>query len=224
MVFKALCLALVLLAVGLAAVAAPAAEQPQALVFRLLLAEKKCQLAIWLTDRDDRFLDTVYVTRKTAQKGLGNRGGELDDRWGGPRLSVLPVWAHQRGRDYGGGNFYPPKDQPLPDAVTSATPPAGAFEWTWRPAAPLAAGQYFFYVEVNKSFDKNEGHRYSWYRGQPSVVWRGGLTLGREPSTGRAQIIGHGHPAGADGRIEPDVSSLTTALELVKEAEASYKP
>jgi hypothetical protein len=27
--------------------------------------------------------------------------------------------------------------------------------------------------------------------------------------------IGHGHPGGADGRIDPDLSHLTTALAIV---------
>jgi hypothetical protein len=95
--------------------------------FNIVLTEKKCQMAIWLVNEQGVFVDTVYVTRKVAQKGLGNRGGEIDDKWGGSRLSILPVWVHQRGIDYGGGNFYPSKDRPLVDAISSATPKAGEF-------------------------------------------------------------------------------------------------
>jgi hypothetical protein len=145
--------------------------------FRLLLSGKRCQLGIWLTDEKGAFVDTVYVTKYVAKKGLGNRKGGLDDKWGGVRLSVLPVWAHRRGIDYGGGNFYPPRDKPLPDTVTSATPKAGEFIWMWKSERPLPEGKYFYYVEVNKSFDKNEYHNYSWYRGQPSVVYRGSLVV-----------------------------------------------
>lgn len=192
--------------------------------FRLHLSEKKCQLAIWLADEKGTFVDTVYVTRSVAKKGLGNRRGGLDDKWGGARLSVLPVWAHSRGIDYGGGNFYPPKDKPLPDAITSATPKAGEFIWMWRPEKSIPQGKYFYYVEVNKSFDKNQHHNYSWYRGQPSVVWQGSLVVGNEISKGDAQIIGHGHPAGVDGRIESDVSTLTMALTYIKKIEAVYRP
>ncbi len=88
----------------------------------------------------------------------------------------------------------------------------------------LAAGKYFFFVEVNKSFDKNEACRYSWYRGQPSVVWRGTLQVGDGVSRGAAEIIGHGDPAGADGVIDADLSGLTTALGLVREVEAVFQP
>lgn len=194
------------------------------LSFRIVLTHKGCQLAIWLTDEAGAFIDTVYVTRKTAQKGLGNRGGGLDDRWGGSRLSVLPVWAHQRGIDDGSGNFYPSKAKPLADAVSSATPRDGQFVWNWQPGRALKPGRYDYYIEVNKSFDSNEYHNYSWYRGQPSVIWRGHLQIGNRISRSQAEIIGHGHVAGADGRIDADLGTLTTALDLIREAEAVYRP
>lgn len=203
---------------------AKAEDKHEVFSFRLLLSEKGCQLAIWVEDEHGMFVDTVYVTKKVAKKGMGNRKGELDDMWGGPRLSALPVWAHRRGVDYGGGNFYPPKEKPLPDAVTSATPKAGEFVWAWRPEKPLDPGRYFYYVEVNKSFDKNEHHDYSWYRGQPSIVWQGSLVLGDDASKSEAKIIGHGQVAGADGEVDSDVSTVTTAIGLIEKVEAIYHP
>ena len=192
--------------------------------FNIVLTEKNCQIAVWLVDEQGEFVETVYVTRKTAQKGLGNRGGELDDKMGGSRLSVLPVWAHQRGVDYGGSNFYPPKDKALVDAITSATPKSGGFIWTWRPQKSLKPGKYYYYIEVNKSFDDNEHHNYSWYRGQPSVIWQGHLFVGQQLSVSKAKIIGHGDAAGKDGKIYPDLSSLTTALRLIEKADVIYTP
>ena len=197
-------------------------------VFYIELTKGMCQLAVWVEDEKGTFVDTVYVTRKIAKKGLGNRKGGIDDKMGGSRLSALPVWAHRRGVDYGGGNFYPekepPKDKALPDAVTSATPGSGEFKWTWNPEKVLAPGRYHFYIEVNKSFDDNDAHDYSWYRGQPSVIWQGTLVVGDALSTAKAKIIGHGDPAGANGNITSDVSTLTTALELVARAEGNYYP
>ena len=203
---------------------AVAKEQHQAFSFRLLLSEKKCQIAIWLTDEQGVFVDTVYGTQKIATKGLGNRSGGLDDKWGGPRLSTLPVWAHSRGVDYGNGNFYPPKNKPLPDAITSATPKVGKFLWEWKPKKALASRNYFYYIEINKSFDKNEHHNYSWYRCQPSVVWRGIIKVGNQISKSEAKIIGHGHVAGKDGSINSDLSKLTTALRLIEKVKVVYHP
>ena len=204
--------------------AADEASVNQTFSFRLLLSGKKSQIAIWLTDEKGKFVDTVYVTRKTAQKGLGNRGGSLDDKWGGSRLSTLPVWAYSQGKDYGNGNPYPSKDQPLPDAITSATPKAGEFVWSWNPQQRLTNGKYFYYIEVNESFDQNDRHDYSWYRGQPSVVWRGSIIVGNEANESGAQIVGHGHVEGQNGQIYSDVSSLTTALSLIEKVTARYQP
>ena len=193
------------------------------ITFRIFLKEKNCQIAVWLVNEQGVFVDTVYVTRKVAREGLGNRGGDIDDKWGGSRLSVLPVWAHQRGIDYGGGNFYPTKEKPLVDAMSSATPKAGELVRIWNQKI-LKPGKYYYYIEVNKSFDDNEQHNYSWYRGQPSVIWQGNLLVGDQVSESKAKIIGHGHVAGIDGSINPDLSTLTTALELIEKAEAIYKP
>jgi hypothetical protein len=214
---------LAILALHAASSAQPAAAAGS-LSLTITLGEKNCQVAVWIADARGNFIHTIYVSRKTGRKGLGNRGGGLDDKFGGSRLSLLPVWAYARGVDYGGGNFYPPKSKPLPDAVSSATPPAGRFDLVWTPATPLPAGEYHFFIEVNKSFDDNAHHHYSWYRGQPSVVWRGVLTVGDIASTGRAEIIGHGDPAGADGKITADVSTLTSALDLITSITAVYQP
>ncbi len=198
----------------------------QVFSFKIALAEKKCQMAIWLTNEQGGFVDTIYVTRKTAQKGLGNRRGKLDDKsWlgtKGARLSVLPVWAYARGVDYGSGNPYPPKNKPLPDAITSATPKAGEFIWTWKPEKPLVPGKYIYFVEINRSFDQNKHHDYSHYRGQPSVVWKGSLIVGKDESKNEAVIIGHGSPNGEDGRIESDMSTITTAQKDIKNIKALF--
>jgi hypothetical protein len=196
----------------------------QRFTFRLQLSEVQPQIAIWLTDEQGVLVETVFVTGKVAKRGLGNRRGDLDGKMGGPRLSALPVWAHVCCVDYGDGNYYPSEDNPLPDAITSATPEAGEFVWEWKPADTLKWGGYFYYIEVNGSFDKNDHHDYSWYRGQPSIVWRGSIEVGDHTASSEAVIIGHGHVAGEDGVINPELSTLTTSLKLIEGAEAVYHP
>ena len=46
---------------------------PEEFAFHIFLTEKNCQIAIWLIDAQGDFVDTVYVTRKVAEGGLGNR-------------------------------------------------------------------------------------------------------------------------------------------------------
>lgn len=208
--------------------ARPARAEPlppgATLTFTLTLTAPKCQIAVWLADAQGHWVDTVYVTRKVGRKGLGNRKGGLDDRVGGARLSALPVWAFARHPQPGSAPAYPSRDAPLPDAVSGATPPAGVFTWAWTPPAGLAAGAYTWFVEINRSFDRNAAHDYSWYRGQPSVVWRGPIALGATAAVGAAQPIGHGHPAGADGAVDPDLSTLTSARGLLTDARVAYRP
>ncbi len=63
------------------------------------------QLAIWLEDSEGNFLDDVFVTQATGKLGIGNRSGDFLflSSWRAPygaRESVLPVWAHRRGKTY----------------------------------------------------------------------------------------------------------------------------
>ncbi|MCB9703419.1 MAG: hypothetical protein H6711_16120 [Myxococcales bacterium] len=63
------------------------------------------QIAIWLEDADGKFVDHVYITQATGKLGIGNRPGRWDfvSSWRapyGPRVSVLPIWAHRHGKAY----------------------------------------------------------------------------------------------------------------------------
>ncbi len=69
------------------------------------------QLAIWLEDGAGKFVKDVLVTQVTGKLGLGNRPGiwNFVSSWRepyGPRPSVLPVWAHRRGKTYPKLVFY----------------------------------------------------------------------------------------------------------------------
>ncbi len=45
---------------------------------------------------------------------------------------------------------------PVLAAISSATPKAGTFDWIWKPKKTLKPGKYYYYIEVNKSFDDND--------------------------------------------------------------------
>lgn len=80
-------------------------------------------------------------------------------------------------------------------------------------------------LELNSSFDYNDYYRRDSYPdepayadggnpAQPSVVYRVWI----EPDGPRFVVmnaIGHGHHAGANGHVDPDLSHHTTALEIV---------
>jgi len=75
----------------------------------------RVQIAIWLEDRDGNFAGDLYVTQATGKLGIGNRPGLWNflSSWRapyGPRTSVLPVWAHRRGKTYPRLVFHDPNN------------------------------------------------------------------------------------------------------------------
>jgi hypothetical protein len=73
------------------------------------------QIAIWLEDGAGGFVRDVFVSQATAKLGIGNRSGIWNflSSWRapyGPRRSVLPIWAHRRGRVYPEIVFHDPAE------------------------------------------------------------------------------------------------------------------
>jgi hypothetical protein len=63
------------------------------------------QIAIWLEDADGNFVQDIFVTQATGKLGIANRPGDFLflSSWRAPygaRESVLPIWAHRRGKTY----------------------------------------------------------------------------------------------------------------------------
>jgi hypothetical protein len=73
----------------------------------------------------------------------------------------------------------------------------------WQPRRALKPGRYDYYIEVNKSFDQNEYHDYSWYRGQPCVIWHGSLQIGNRISRARPQSSATVMSLGPTARLMP---------------------
>ncbi|MFZ6184327.1 CFI-box-CTERM domain-containing protein [Nannocystis pusilla] len=76
----------------------------------------EAQMAIWLEDQAGRHVADVLVTQATGKLGIANRPGHWNflSSWRapyGPRVSVLPVWAHRRGKTYPRIVFYDDPDQ-----------------------------------------------------------------------------------------------------------------
>ena len=63
------------------------------------------QIAIWLEDQAGKWVQDILVTQAVGKLGIGNRPGLWNflSSWRapyGPRPSVLPIWAHRRGKTY----------------------------------------------------------------------------------------------------------------------------
>jgi len=152
------------------------------------------QVAVWLESEDGRYLGTILVTAKTAKQGWVSAPE-------GGRPEALPVWTHRH--------------QGSVDAVASATSPGETRAFSDL-APGLAAGVYTVFAEVNRSYDYNLAYprQTSGVSGQPSVVYRGQLTLGEGPRSLDLVPVGTGAPDGSDGTLRPGLAGIDTALEL----------
>lgn len=177
------------------------------------------QIAIWLEDMQGRYLSTVYVTHKIATQSWQAAGKNR-------RKEALPHWCYSRGIKYEDGLYLPTKKEPFTDGLTGATPHSG-FDVCLQPVADLK--QFRIKIEINHSTDFNEAYPKSAREGddnysggekgsgQPAVVYAADIDLTSRGTSYAAKLIGHSSPDGSNGEIYSDTSSLTTALQIVKQ-------
>jgi hypothetical protein len=190
---------------------------------RFMTTETTPQIAVWIEDTDGNYIDTLFVTKKSGTQGwVGPIGLPADSI---RRPEALPCWSHKRGVVYADGYYMPTKDNPLPDAITAASP-AGDFHLLTR--ATDKTGRFVIKAEVNNSadfndaFPKNATHGDPNYSGgsmgsgQPSIVYSATADLSSGPGTWELLPVGHGSPDGRDGSLDPDLGSLTTAKDIIK--------
>ena len=144
---------------------------------------------------------------------------------GNRRKEALPCWCHARGVRYDDGLYLPTKAEPLTDGVSGATPRED-FEVKITPKEELK--RFVVKIEINHSTDFNEFYpasaregdtNYSGGKmgsGQPAVVYAATVDLSSGRHEFPAVLIGHSSPDGSDGSVDPDLSTLTSALHIVK--------
>ncbi len=161
------------------------------------------QIAVWLSDTDGNFIKTLYLTSK--QKKIR-------------RSEALPVWSFQQ--------MNAPENVLL---VTSATP-----KGSLKLDSDLEPGNKtcFLNVELNLSMDYNEFYpknavkgspNYSGTSGQPSLIYQTKIESNAAPGYTELKLVGHGSPEGSSGKISPDTTTLTTALNMVKKISITLK-
>lgn len=188
-------------------------------------------LAIWAEDTLGRYLQTFYVSTSIAtsifDKAINKRG-----KWtpGLRRLpAALPVWSHAYGYVASDGLHLPEPSSPVADAYSGATP-GSSFLLNTRSNEVLPA-VFNLYLEINQSWDWND----YWHNArfpespdyatsaQPSVVYHVRLAAADYGQPREMKAIGHGHYAGSDGEIYPDISTLTTALKITSGVSVTIK-
>ncbi|OHD05955.1 MAG: hypothetical protein A2Y34_09855 [Spirochaetes bacterium GWC1_27_15] len=181
------------------------------------------QMAIWLEDENGNYIETIYVTQRTAK---ANWFGGKNIK----RPSSLPIWSHKRGVKYSDGLYTPDNKNPLPDSQTGATAKSD-FTKVWNIPTNISNGVYIIKIEVNSAFDFNEFYQeklsnsnrfYNDLNGQPSILWEGKLEIDKKENQTDLNIVAHGEVLGKNGDIETDLTNITTAKILLRSVRVKF--
>lgn len=176
------------------------------------------QIAIWLEDTVGHYLSTVYVTHKIATQSWKAAGKNR-------RKEALPHWCYSRNVCYEDGLYLPTEKSPFVDGLTGATP-GGSFDVRLKPLGELK--QFVVKIEINHSTDFNDFYPESAEEGtpgysggdkgsgQPALVYSASVDMNSGKTKFEAVLTGHSSADGTNGRIDEDLSTLTTALNIVK--------
>ncbi len=188
-------------------------------------------MAVWIEDSAGNYIQTLYVAESIA-KGIFHYGEIRDNRWVNGekrRPAALPYWGHKRGVKAKDGFYLPTPRNPIADAYTGATPTSG-FVLKTKADNPLPE-QFRILFEINQSWDWNKywtNNRFpdeEHYKtsAQPAVVYAVDIDLHTAKEIYEMKPIGHSHYSGKDGNLYPDISTLTTALQIADKIEVKIK-
>lgn len=181
--------------------------------------------AIWVEDMEGNYIETLFVTQFVATGVYGHgqiAPGKWDNKPGAVRRpATLPYWAHKRNIIAPDSLYIPSPENPVSDAITGATP-KGSFSLNTF-LSEKKEGKLRLLLEINQAWDSNN----FWFTGkypddidyysslQPSLVYAATIDLLTPDTPVFLNPIGHGHPSGKDGRLFTDLTSLTTAKDII---------
>ena len=188
-------------------------------------------MAIWVEDLDGNYIQTLYVAQSIA-KGVFTHGDKSTGRWKTGEISrpaALPYWVHKRNVKNDIGNYMPKAGFEVPDAYSGATPKAN-FTLETRTDNPIS-GKFRVLLEINQSWDWNRHWTNSMFpddpeyktSAQPAVVYVTEVDAGSSQKVYFMKPIGHSQYSGADGKLYPELNTLSTALEIVEEVKVILK-
>ncbi len=179
------------------------------------------QIAFWAEDQDGNYLETIYVSKKAATRSFAS---EKLSEYDIERLkSLLPYWSHKRGELNEYGYYYPTRNKPLADTVTSATPETN---FNLKSILDRYSKKIFIFAEFNNSTDWNDYYtkeaevgeeNYNGGKagsGQPSLIYSVEVDMNLAGEY-EMELVGHGSADGSNGNLFDDISNITSAKEIV---------
>jgi hypothetical protein len=169
------------------------------------------QIAVWIEDVDGSYIQTLYASEKIVSGSWKKAPADKEAGEAVTRAEALPYWSYKKSQD-------------TADSASGATPKRSSVINT---AAAMDKGVYYIMAEVNSSADFNDyfpenanpgDWNYSGGKfgsGQPALVYKV-LVDFEKPGTYVFSLAGHSSPDGSDGSLYEDISSITTAMEIMK--------
>ncbi|MFW6350982.1 MAG: hypothetical protein ACOC2E_01220 [Bacteroidota bacterium] len=181
-------------------------------------------MAFWIEDENGNYVEDLYVAESIA-KGYFGYGDASAGHWEpGPlrRPAALPYWGHKRGVKANDGYYFPTQQDPLPDAVTGATPNRD-FVLQTRSSERFQQ-KFHILMEINQSWDWNN----YWHNNkfpdddeyktssQPALVYQTTIDPAHPEKEYEMTVVGHSHWSGKNGKLYEDLSTITTAMDITK--------
>jgi hypothetical protein len=189
--------------------------------------------SIWVEDLEGRYLETLLVTQYIGS-GIYGHGALGVGKWDskpGPakRPSALPYWLHKRGVKADGETYLPTPSKPIPDAITSATPKGDFLLKTVVKNNPDKKFKLLF--EINQPWDWNEFWNNSLYPDdfdysvscQPALVYAVIVDPNEPGKELFLNPIGHSHHSGKNGELFTDLTTFSTAKDIIHKVSVSVK-
>lgn len=182
--------------------------------------------AFWLEDLEGNYIESLFVTKflGTGVYGHGSLGeGKWDSKPGeAKRPAALPYWLHKRGIMADGKTYLPTPDHPVADAITGATPQNNFILHTKSTKA--LPEKFRLMMEINQPWDWNQYWNNNLYPDdpdyksscQPALVYAVTINQNNLKSEYYLNPIGHSSYDGKDGELYTDLTTLSTAKEIVQ--------
>ncbi len=188
--------------------------------------------AIWTEELDSTFIESLYVTIYVA-KGKFAHGESGPLRWTTTpgevrRPATLPYWSHKRGIMAADSLYIPSPETAVPDALTAATPQDN---FSIKSKFLKSDNKFRLLFEINQPWDSNRYWKNSLFPGdkeyygslQPALVYEAIIDLNSSTKEYELQLIGHSHPSGKNGQLFTDLSTFTTAKNIVSSIVVTIK-
>ena len=180
-------------------------------------------IVFWIEDEQGNYIETIYASQSIAT-GVFKFGVNDKGKWAPGerrRSAALPYWGHKRGFKAPDGLFLPTPRDPLPDAITGATPKTN---FVVNSFVKPDLKKFRLMMEINQTWDWNNHWHNNLYPDdeeyktscQPALVYMVEVDVDKIDQVFDLKPIGHSHHSGETGELFPDISTFTTALQIAE--------